>query len=231
MTTTGEDDEHKGPHLPEGLLARLKSDPVHALQHLALAAVDQWGEDARDYARKERAEHPQATNRELADVVKNRHALLARMEGATAGVPPTFAPIIGAAVTILPDLTALAWIQSRMVIYIAAVYGHDTTKRDTAAELLVLQGIYNTTDAARLALVEGGKRVATRVVKKYITGATLQLLKQLGRYVGIKFTRVGLLRAVPLISIPISAAVNEASTRSLGNRAMTFYDLDPRGKK
>jgi hypothetical protein len=64
-----------------------------------------------------------------------------------------------------------------------------------------------------------------------VKGATLQLLKQMFRYVGIKFTRAGLLRAVPLVGIPISAGVNEATTRSLGRRAIKFYDLDPRGNR
>lgn len=60
--------------------------------------------------------------------------------------PGSFAPLAGSAAALLPDLGALAWIQSRMVVHIAAVYGHDTTDRETAAELLVLQGIYDTTE-------------------------------------------------------------------------------------
>jgi hypothetical protein len=109
-----------------------------------------------------------------------------------------------------------------------AVYGRDTTSRETAAELLVLQGIYNTTEAARIALAEASKRVATRLVNMYAKGATLVLLKQLFRYVGIKFTRTGLLKAVPFTSVPLNAGVNGFSTRSLGKKATKFYDLEPR---
>jgi hypothetical protein len=127
-------------HLPDGLFQRLRSDPSHAPQYLALAAVNRWGEQAREYAQQVREQHPGATNRELADMVKRRHALLARMEGAAAGVPATMAPIVGGAASILPDLTALAWIQSRMFVHIAAVYGHDTTDHETAVEMLVVLG-------------------------------------------------------------------------------------------
>jgi len=63
---------------------------------------------------------------------------------------------------------------------------------------------------------------------KYLKGATLVLVRQLFRYVGIKFSRAGLLRAVPLLAIPLSAAVNEVATRSLAKRAIKFYDLNPR---
>jgi hypothetical protein len=217
-------------HLPDGLWERLRSDPSHAPQYIALAAVDRWGEQAREYARRVREQHPDATNRELADMVKRRHAVLARMEGAAAGVPATIAPIAGAAASILPDLTALAWIQSRMFVHIAAVYGHDTTDRETAVEMLVVLGFYRSTEAARVAVTEASKRVATRLVNMYLKGGTLLLLKQMARYGGVKFSRAGLLRAVPLISIPISAGVNELSTRSLAKRAIKMYDTNPRKK-
>ncbi len=197
-----QDEREEVRHLPEGLWQRLRSDPTHAPQHLALAAVDRWGQQAREYAARVRAEHPDATGRELAEMVKARHALLARMEGAAVGVPGSFAPLAGAAAALLPDVGALAWIQSRMVVHIAAVYGHDTSDREMAAELLVLQGIYNTTEAARVGVTEASKRVATRVVNTYVKGATLVLLKQLFRSVGIKFTRTGLLKAIPFVAIP-----------------------------
>lgn len=215
-------------HLPEGLWKQLRSDPAHAPQHLALAAVDRWGEQARDYAEGVRKRYPNATNRELAEVVKKRHVLLARSEGAAAGVPASFAPLVGAAAAMLPDVGALAWIQSRMVVHIAAVYGHDTNDRETAAELLVLQGIYTTTEAARVALTAATKRVATRAVNLYLRGSTLLLLKQLFRYVGIKFTVVGVLKVVPFVAIPVNAGVNGLSTGSLAKRAIKFYDLEPR---
>lgn len=226
----GVDDREEVRHLPEGLWQRMRSDPAGAPQHLALAAIDRWGQQARDYANDVRREHPDATNAELAKMVKDRHAMLARMEGAAAGVPGFVAPLAGSAAALLPDLGALAWIQSRMVVHIAAVYGHDTTSRETAAELLVLQGIYSTTKVARVALEEASKRVATRLVNQYVRGATLVLLRQLFRYVGIRFTRVGLLKAVPFISIPVNAAVNEVATRSLAKRAIKYYDTHPRKK-
>lgn len=226
----GLDDREEVRHLPEGLWQRMRSDPASAPQHLALAAIDRWGQQARDYANDVRREHPDATNAELAKMVKDRHAMLARMEGAAAGVPGSAAPLAGSTAALLPDLGALAWIQSRMVVHIAAVYGHDTTSRETAAELLVLQGIYSTTKVARVALEEASKRVATRLVNQYVRGAALVLLRQLFRYVGIRFTRVGLLKAVPFISIPVNAAVNEVATRSLAKRTIKFYDTHPRKK-
>jgi len=225
-----DDDEEDFRNLPEGLWDRLRAEPTHAPEYLALAAVERWGEHAREFARRVRAEYPEASGAELAEMVKSRHATLARMEGAAAGVPGAFVPIAGAIVSVVPDLAALAWIQSRMVVQIAAVYGHDTTDQDMAAELLVLQGFYNTTEMARIAVAKAGQRIAKRLAMNYLKGGTLVLVRQLFRYVGIKFSRAGLLRAIPLLAIPLSAGVNELATRSLANRAIKFYDLRPRGK-
>jgi hypothetical protein len=104
-----------------------------------------------------------------------RDALLARMEGAAAGVPGTLEPVGGTVAALPFVLGALPWIQSRMVTHIAAVYGHDTRDRKTAAELLVLQGIYNTTEAARAAIGQAAQRVAKRLVVRYAKGGTLLL--------------------------------------------------------
>jgi EcsC protein family len=223
-------DEEPVGGLPDGLWERLLADPSRAPQYLALAATERWGAQARTYAEKIRQSNPDATADELASLVKRRHATLARMEGAAAGLPATIPVygLVGAAATMPADLAALAWIQSRMVVHIAAVYGHDTSDTEMAAELLVLQGLYNSTDAARVALVEASKRVSTRLINQYVKGSTLVLLRQLFKTVGIKFTRTGLLKAVPFVAVPLSAGVNEFSTRSLGNRAIEFYRTSSR---
>jgi EcsC protein family len=218
----------RAARLPDQLWGRLLENPSAAPQTLAFAAVERWGKQAQAYSAELRATHPEATNRELAGIVKKRFAFLARMEGAAAGIPASLAPVAGTMLSVVPDLGALAWIQSRMVISIAAVYGQDASSSDTAAELLVLQGIYATTAVAAAAIAEAGERVVGRVIPLYLRGASLQLVKQLCRYVGIKFTRVALLRLVPFVSIPISAAVNDAATRSLANRAISFYEIDAR---
>ena len=68
------------------------------------------------------------TPEKLARVAYRKHVRMARVEGGALG--------IGGIVTAAPDLVALLWIQSRMVFYIAAAYGYDTTHPMRPAELL-----------------------------------------------------------------------------------------------
>ena len=65
-------------------------------------------------------------------------------EGAATGV--------GGIVTIVPDLVGLAWIQSRMVFFIAGGYGLDPHDPMRPAELLALNGLYHDPAGARAAL-------------------------------------------------------------------------------
>ena len=67
-------------------------------------------------------------------MARRRHATLASVEGAATGV--------GGFVTLVPDLVGLAWIQSRLVFFIAAAYGYDPLDPMRPAELLVLNGLY-----------------------------------------------------------------------------------------
>ena len=117
---------------------------------------------------------------QLAQMAKRRHASLARFGGAATG--------IGGLVTAIPDLAAAAWIQSRLVFFIAAAYGYDPYDPMRPAELLVIRGLYPDPQTARRAL-DG---VGTMVVAAYV-GSSLErdeaLATRLARFVGRRLTR------------------------------------------
>ena len=89
-------------------------------------------------------------------MAKRRHATLARFEGAATGVGGIF--------TAVPDVVLLAWIQSRLVFFVAAAYGFDPHDPMRPAELLVLRDLYPDPQTARQALDGIGKTVAEAYV-------------------------------------------------------------------
>lgn len=205
-------------NVPAGLLRRLLANPADAPALLAARAVEQLAPRAERDVRLIRERNPNATDRQLAVYFKNKYSRAARWEGAGTGA----AGILGLPV----DLVALAWIQNRMVLSIAAVYGHDMTDhRDRAAELLILQGIHNARGPAVKAIVEASEKAVAKLVLRHLRKEALVLVKQLFRVVGFKFTRKALLeKGVPLVAVPISAGANQLSTRLLANAAIKFYD-------
>jgi hypothetical protein len=211
MTLT--DDAHEVRHLPPGLWDRLRQDPIRSPEHIALAAAKSFGPQAAAWSLQKRARF-RVTPAQLAVMAKKRHAMLARFEGAATGV--------GGVVTMVPDMAALAWIQSRLVFYIAAAYGYDPTDPMRPAEALVLFGFYPDPATARRAL-DG---IGSTVVEAYI-GSKLErqetLALRLAKMLGIRSARKLAGRLIPGVAIAFNAIGNERRTRQLADKAIRFY--------
>lgn len=196
--------------LPPGLFERLRSDPTRAPEHLALAAAERHAPAAAEWVADKRARFA-VSGDELAAMAKKRHATLARFGGAATG--------IGGFVTVVPDLVTLAWIQSRLVFYVAAAFGFDPHDRMRPAELLVLQELYADPGAARAALDGlGEKRIAEAWVGSKLSRDEA-LASRLAKMAGKRAAT----RMIPLVSVPINAISNERETRRLADRAIRFY--------
>jgi hypothetical protein len=199
--------------LPEGLWDRLRADPIRAPEHLALAAAQRHGAAAEAWAAERQGRYA-VGGHQLALMAKQRHATLARVGGAATGV--------GGFVTFLPDLVALAWIQSRLVFFVAAAYGFDPRDPMRPAELLVLRDLYPDPPSARRAL-DG---LGTTVAEAYI-GSKLErdeaLAKRLAFMVGKRGVRRVAGRLVPGFAIVVNAVGNERDTRRLADRCIAFY--------
>jgi hypothetical protein len=201
------------PDVPDSLWERIRTDPMRAPEHIALAAAERHAPAAAAWAAEKRDRYSH-DGPELARMAKRRHASLARFEGAATGVGGVF--------TMIPDLAALAWIQTRLVFFVAAAYGYDPHDRMRPAELLVLMSLYDDVNEARAALDGAGRTVA----EAYI-GSKMQrdeaLAMKLARMVGKRTARRFAGRLIPGIAIAFNAIGNERDTRALADRAIRFY--------
>src|SRR3954452_14843049 len=154
-----ERDDARQRELPLSLWARLRADPARAPEYVALAASERHAPAAAAWVEERRRVYAHSPA-EIAQMAKRRHAALARFGGAATGV--------GGLVTAVPDLAAAAWIQSRMVFFIAAAYGYDPFDPMRPAELLVIRDLYPDPESARRAL-DG---IGTMVVQAYIGSRT-----------------------------------------------------------
>jgi hypothetical protein len=204
--------DEPGP-IPAGLWAELRADPLRAPEHVALAASRRHGPAAAAWVAERRSRYD-VFGRELAEMAKRRHASLARFEGAATGV--------GGFVTLVPDLVALAWIQSRLVFFVAAAYGYDPLDRMRPAELLVLRDLYPDPASARRALDGLGTTVAEAWV-----GSKLEreraLMSRLAFMVGKRGMKHVAGRFIPGLAIMVNAVSNERDTRRLADRCIAFY--------
>jgi len=204
-----------GPEVPESLWARLRADPVRAPEHVALAAAELHAPAAAEWAAEKRGRLA-VSDRDLAQMAKRRHAAMARFGGAATGV--------GGFVTVVPDVVLLAWIQSRLVFYVAAAYGFDPHDPMRPAELLVLRDLYHDPQTARSALDGIGKTVAEAYVgTKLERGREQAMLSRLLRFVGKRTASRAARRLIPGVGMVFNAVANERDTRALADRAIAFY--------
>jgi hypothetical protein len=198
---------------PRGLFERLRADPRRAPELIALAASERHAPAAAAWVERRRRVYGSDPSA-LAEMAKRRHASFARLEGAATGV--------GGVVTLVPDLVGLAWIQSRLVFYIAAAYGYDPHDRMRPAELLVLTGLYPDPQSARAALDGVGTPVAEAYVGSRLgrdEALARRLLKMVGKSGGKRLAG----RLVPFFAVAFNAVANERDTRALADRAIAFY--------
>jgi hypothetical protein len=201
--------------VPDSLWARLRADPVRAPEHVALAASELHAPAAAAWAAEKRSRLA-VSGPELALMAKRRHATMARFGGAATGV--------GGFITVVPDIVLLAWIQSRLVFFVAAAYGFDPHDPMRPAELLVLRDLYPDPQTARRALDGIGKTVAEAYVgDKLQRGREQAMLSRLLLFVGKRTASRAARRLIPGIGMAFNAVANERDTRALADKAIRFY--------
>jgi hypothetical protein len=203
--------------LPDPLWRRLLAQPERSPELIALAAAERFAEPSARWVQVAGVGH---TPPELAEVAFKKHVRLSRVEG--------FALGFGGVATGAANLAALAWIQARMVFYIAAAYGYDPRHPMRPAELLALWGVYETPAQARESLDGMGKTMAQALVESRLAGAGEEKLgEKLVRFVGKQAAKRAAGRLLPVIGAPISAVQNGGSTKDIGRRALAFYGGGP----
>jgi hypothetical protein len=198
---------------PESLWRRLRAEPDRAPEYIALAAAERFAPGVEQWVR---IAGPGHTPSSLAREAYKKHVRLARLEGGALG--------LGGAITAGPDLVALLWIQSRMVFYIAAAYGHDPRDPMRPAELLALQGVYPSVADARRALDGVGRHMAVAMAERALRSRDNQAIHlRLAKFAAKRMARRYAGRLIPLVGSPIGAMQNAGATKELGRRTLAYY--------
>jgi EcsC protein family len=217
VTTTETEHIQRIDRPPKSLWQSVLAQPERAPELIALAAADRFGPQAAEWVQ---IAGPGHTPAELAKMAYRKHVRLSRLEGGVLG--------IGGVITAAPDMVALLWIQSRMVFYIAAAQGYDPRHPMRPAELLSLQGVYESPAQARAALDGMGKLMAQAMVEKALAGrSTESLQRRLAKYLAKRLAHRYAGRLIPFIGAPIGAVQNGGATKELGRLALSYYGGGP----
>jgi hypothetical protein len=214
LEESGFDLDEEPARLPDSVFERMKADPAHAPEYLAMAAVERLGPEAAQWVTTYRHYYPHATEGQMVAIVRARFVRLSRVSGAAAGVAGAFGAVF--------DVGVLAWCQARMVLYIAAIHGYDPTAQDRAAELLTLQNVHKVIGRARVALEVAARRSpASELVQQ--GGGMGALALALAKMAGLRVAKRAVMKVVPFASVPLGALANGSSTKALADRAIALY--------
>lgn len=206
-------DPGPAPVIPASLLKRIQADPVRAPELIALAASEKHGPAAREWLAEQR---PGTSPDKLARRAKRTHARYARVTGGVTG--------LGGALTMVPDMAAAIWIQSRMVFFVAAAYGYDPLDPMRPAELLTLYDLYEDPVEARRALDGAGRTLAEAAVNRALTKGDQRTLTSRLAQMALKRGASRLAgRAIPGLAVIVNSIGNERQVRLLADRAIAFY--------
>ncbi|MEU6975674.1 hypothetical protein [Streptomyces sp. NPDC046371] len=178
-----------------------------------------------------RAGHPDETPERLRARIVARGTRAATSEGAFVGGPfLVFIPVAFCAALLS---------QARMMLELAALEGRDPTDDERTAELLVLQGVYEDTDAARAALAAPQAPAAKRPGR---FAALWDMVMRMARLLGLvtpsdggtgllvrlgQWVLVGAVFLVglvaPLVWLPYLASAYYRGTARVADRATLFY--------
>jgi uncharacterized protein (DUF697 family) len=206
---------------------------LQAIQTIAISPRDA---DAmvRKYAEAAQKSRPKATEAELRRIVGgkivNRYAWLAATSGgvtALAGVVPG----IGTAVALvgggLADATISMKFQVDMAMCLARAYGWNLDDEDARHLSLLIAASGTLEKLGGDAVTSLASKAGVSMIRQYLKGSALIVVKQLFKRVGITFTRAALQKAIPFgVGVAISASVNYGLTRFVGAAALSWFVLD-----
>jgi hypothetical protein len=216
------------------VLRLLWADPQYMPEHIALWSLKYFGPRAGSAVAKLRDSQPGADSVELEAAVIQHQTRVSMTEGAFLGGP---------FIVLLPVAFCAAMLaQAQMALELAALAGYAPDDEMRAADLLVIQGAYASTNDASAALAKLTRDPKRREGKRLPRGSRISMIKRMAFMLGLlgssdekpsrlrSALQMALVGAVflvglvlPLVWVPYMAYAFRKSGLQMGARASAFY--------
>jgi hypothetical protein len=187
--------------------------------------IEHCWSDALERASVLRGKRPGATADALANEMIDDHAFWAGIVGAGVGAASSI-PVMGQYIAlgaVAPELVYLTKLQFDTALNLAAVY-ESAIPREMLRPTLLACLVYSMGhDFVKSVVKEAATNLSRRVIEESLKGATLVTAKRAARQLGVEVTKKGLLKAVPLVAIPINAVMNYGGLVLFGKMAKHYF--------
>ncbi|MEV4441111.1 hypothetical protein AB0K09_19240 [Streptomyces sp. NPDC049577] len=222
----------------QALLPMIWADPRHMPEQLAFFAVRRFGPRTAAAVERRKRHEPVPDDAELVRQTIAHGTRLTIADGAALGGP---------FVVLMPvSFVAALLAQAQMMLELAALAGHDPRSEERVADLLVLQDVYPSTEAAGRALADvrrhppGGRGKVPRRTRWSLLVRMAAVLgiagggerrsrprRVLAESPIVLLFLVGMV--LPLIWVPALAVIYRKNTLKLGAKAVRYYTPGPAG--
>lgn len=195
-------------------------------------------EDARElveqYQNQARSASPSAAEQKVQDVVVDkiisRYSKLAATSGAATALPGVI-PGIGTAVSAvgggLADISVCMKLQIDMTMCLAVAINGKLSNED-AKHMSYIIALYGSLEQmGSSSATKIASQAGVRMVKQYLKGPTLQIIKELFAKIGISFTQKAAAKVIPFgIGVIVGGTANYALTNYVGKTARDAFRLN-----
>jgi|ERR1051326_2777753 hypothetical protein len=165
----------------------------------------------------------------VADKIISNYSYFAAFAGgatALAGVIPGLGSVIAAFGGATADIALTMKYQIEMAMAIATVYGHDITDDEEQRLCFLVAGLGVTAEAGKKGATAASTKAFVKMMQQYLKGATLQMVKEVFKKIGITFTRKAAEKAIPFgVGVIISFSANKGLTWYVGIKAKAFFKI------
>lgn len=125
--------------------------------------------------------------------------------------------------SVLPELAYLTRLQFDVALSLAAIYDQSIPTEMLRPALLGCLAYSLGHEFVKDIAKEAGVRLSRRAIESVLKGATLRTGKRIAKEMGVHVTKTGLLKAIPLVAIPVNSALNYAGLDLFGRMAKHYF--------
>lgn len=186
--------------------------------------IERRWDEAKAMVDRTRRLYPDGDPDLLVNEIISDRARIAAFVGIGAGALECV-PVVGQALAIgavVPEAVYLASVQVKITLVMSLLYERHLTKQDVKGVVVTCLALALGADFIKKEVCQTAVRITRRAVQQAITRmGERELARLLGR-IGVRATCQGILKKVPIISLPLNAAMNHGQIKAFGWVAKKF---------
>jgi len=187
--------------------------------------IESRWEESKQKAYKLRNDNPGFSTDQLANLLIEDSTNWAALVGIGVGAVETI-PSMGqyiAIASIPSEIVYIVKLELDVAIGIAAIYDCELSREKLEITIVACLAYSLGADYVKEVTKNAAKIMTRKSIEKIFKGSFLKVIKSMANKIGVRITKKGLLKKVPLVAIPVGAAMNYGTLELFGRMTKHFF--------